>query len=655
MATTTTQWILELVDKLTAPLHAATTAAEGATTVVDETTDSVDELGRSASESGGKLEKFGKGMFFLNQIGEAVDRVNGAFQNAIEPGVRFQTAVADMSATTGMVGEGLEKLADNARDTAKAFGTDAAKAADVYKELLSKLTPELAKAPDALALMSNNVMTLSKTMKNDVPGATAAMATAMNQYQVSMDDPIAAAKTMTEYMNIMAAGAQEGSSEVTTVAAALEQTGSVAKTFGVQFAETNAAIQLLDKSGKVGSEGGIALRNAIIKMQAPTSDAVKQLTAAGVSIDTMQNRSLSLTDRLRSLAPVMDNATIMSSLFGSENLASAMALIQGTDQIDTWTGALQGSTAATDMAATNMDTYAEKMNRMNAWIDDLKLSFFDLVEPIGPAIQFIGIFVGGLVTLATVVFSVTQIMSIGMAKASVVWIAGMAKMVISTITSASAMSAAIHSIPIIGWIALIVSAIIGLVAFLWNKFAEVRGFLYGVWNFIKVLFIEWYKFIFNVMKAIGEVINPANWFDSDFHFSDVWDKLTKEAYEGGKRVGNAFQEGREKGLESFANKDKGEETALKLDTSSTAIKEIPLAIPPPGGTGSATGAGSGKGNGSGIGLGGSGGGSSSRNITMNVTFNNHFQTSGTMDIRTIADKVMREITSVLTDASTVAG
>lgn len=653
MATTTTQWILELVDKLTAPLHTATTAAEGTTAVVDDTTDAVEELGRSASESGGKLEKLGKGMFFLNQIGEAVDKVNGAFQSAIEPGVRFQTAVADMSATTGMVGEGLDKLANNARNTAKAFGTDAAKAADVYKVLLSKLTPELAKAPDALALMSNNVMTLSKTMQNDVPGATVAMTTAMNQYKVSMDDPIAAAKTMTEYMNIMAAGAQEGSSEVTTVAAALEQTGSVAKTSGVQFAETNAAIQLLDKSGKKGSEGGIALRNAIIKMQAPTSDAVKQLKAAGVSIDVMQNRSLSLTDRLRSLVPVMDNATIMSSLFGSENLSSAMALIQGTDQIDTWTGALQGSTAATDMAATNMDTYAEKMSRMNAWIDDLKLSFFELVEPIGPAIQITGLFVGGLVTLGMVTFSVTQIMSIGMAKTSVMWIAGMAKMALSTLVSSRLMTTAIMGIPIIGWVIAIVTAIASLIAYFYNTSAEFRAFLFGLWEFIKTAFTEYFKFIVNVVKSIVAVINPANWFDDDFHFSDVWDNLVKETYEGGKRVGNAFQEGRKKGLESFANKDKGEESILKLDTSSTAIKEIPLAIPPPGGTGSGTGTGSGKGNG--VGLGGSGSGGGSRNITMNVTFNNHFQSSGEVDIRAVSEKVMREITSVLTDANTVAG
>ncbi|MCS3024605.1 hypothetical protein NXW75_13420 [Bacteroides xylanisolvens] len=78
-------------------------------------------------------------------------------------------------------GRKLDVLATKARNTAKAFGVDASNAMVVYKDLLSKITPELKKAPDALEIMSNNVMTLSKTMQNDVPGASAAMSTAMNQ------------------------------------------------------------------------------------------------------------------------------------------------------------------------------------------------------------------------------------------------------------------------------------------------------------------------------------------------------------------------------------------------------------------------------------------------------------------------------------------
>lgn len=643
-----TQWILELVDRITSPLHAATDAAEEATRVIDDTEEVVDRLGETSGKAAGKLEGLGKGMFFLNQLKEGVDNIRDSFNDAIEPGIRFETAVAEMSGITNMEGKELDALADKARNTAKVFGVDAANAMGVYKDLLSKITPELKKAPDALEIMSNNVMTLSKTMQNDVPGASAAMSTAMNQYKVSLDDPMKAAQTMTDYMNIMAAGTVEGSAEIKEVAEALKQTGSVAKTFGVEFAETNAVIQLLDKSGKKGSEGGIALRNTIVKLQAPTTDAVKQLKAAGVSIETMQNQSLSLTDRLRALTPVMHNATIMSALFGGENLASAMALIDGVDQIDTWTEAIQGSTSAVDMAGKQMDTYAEKQKRMQAFIDDLKISFFEFVEPIAPVLEVLGVLVGALVTLGTVAWSIGQIMTLVSIKSSIAWLAGMAKMVVSTVTSSALISTAIYSIPIIGWIALAITAITALVAFLWNKFAGVRAFFYALWNFIKVIFTEYYKFIFNVMKAIVDVINPANWFDDDFHFSDVWDRLSQQALEGGKKVGSAFSDGWKEGMADWEKShpkdgEKKGDTSFNLNSPLSPVNgQTVLAT---GGTKTTDGK---------TGLGGKGG-SSVKNITMNVTFNNNFRVAGGADVREIADKVKREILAVITDTVPAIG
>lgn len=638
-----TQWILELVDRITSPLHAATDAAEEATRVIDDTEEVVERLGETSGKTAGKLEGLGKGMFFLNQLKEGVDNIRDSFNDAIEPGIRFETAVAEMSGITNMEGKELDVLATKARNTAKAFGVDASNAMVVYKDLLSKITPELKKAPDALEIMSNNVMTLSKTMQNDVPGASAAMSTAMNQYKVSLDDPMKAAQTMTDYMNIMAAGTVEGSAEIREVAEALKQTGSVAKTFGVEFAETNSLIQLLDKSGKKGSEGGIALRNTIVKLQAPTTDAIKQLKAAGVNIKTMQNQSLSLTDRLRALTPVMHNATIMSALFGSENLASAMALIEGVDQIDTWTEAIQGSTSAVDMANKQMDTYAEKQKRMQAFIDDLKISFFEFVEPIAPTIEVVGIFVGALVTLGTVAWSISQIMSLGITKIAGVWIASMAKMALSTIVGSRLISVAIMGIPVIGWIVAIITAVIAFVAFLYNKFEGVRVFLFGLWEVLKTGFLSFFKTIHTIQMGIIEILNPVNWFRDDWSINDVFERVKKEVFDNAVAVGRAWEEGKEKGRESWRNKDKVPGLdKFQLDTAPAAVNK-PTAVTATGGT-----------SGKDVGLGGKGG-SSVRNITMNVTFNNHFRVAAGADMRDVADKVKREILAVITDTVPAIG
>ncbi|MCS3024606.1 hypothetical protein NXW75_13425 [Bacteroides xylanisolvens] len=56
-----TQWILEPVDRITSPLHAATDAAEEATRVIDDTEEVVERLGETSGKTAGKPGRAGKG------------------------------------------------------------------------------------------------------------------------------------------------------------------------------------------------------------------------------------------------------------------------------------------------------------------------------------------------------------------------------------------------------------------------------------------------------------------------------------------------------------------------------------------------------------------------------------------------------------------
>ena len=92
-------------------------------------------------------------------------------------------------------------------------------------------------------------------MGGDGVAAAEVLTTAMNQYGVSLDDPIKASEEMARMMNVMAAAGQEGSAELPAIKVALEQCGMAAKAANVSFEETNAAIQVLDKAGKKGFGG----------------------------------------------------------------------------------------------------------------------------------------------------------------------------------------------------------------------------------------------------------------------------------------------------------------------------------------------------------------------------------------------------------------
>jgi len=336
---------------------------------------------KSISKTQSICDKFGASFLKLDAVKNAIDGVGQAFTNIMTPGINLESSMADLSAITGVTGKKLGEIEGYARKAAETFGGSAAQSVESYKLILSQLGPEIANTPAALQAMGNSVATLSKTMGGDSIAATEVLTTAMNQFQVSLADPTQASKTMADMMNIMAAAAKEGSAELPAIKMALEQSGMAAKIAGVSFSETNAAIQVLDKAGKKGAEGGVALRNIMAKLgegRFMPPDVRKDLAAAGIDILKLGDKSLTLSERLNMLKPVFGDTALMTKLFGLENQNAAIALISGTELMDQYNAAIQGTNTAHDQAAVVMETTAEKMSRMKAKVDDMKISMFNL-------------------------------------------------------------------------------------------------------------------------------------------------------------------------------------------------------------------------------------------------------------------------------------
>lgn len=332
-----------------------------------------------------------------------VERLANTFQGLAASGVTLDSQMHDLSAVAGVTGDALKEIEGYARASAKAFGTDAGVAVEGYKLLLSQLTPELGKCPQALQAMGNSIQITSKLMGGDGVAAAQVLTTAMNQFGVSLDDPIAASQTMADMMNTMAAAGQAGSAELPAIKAALEQCGMAAKAANVSFEETNAAIQVLDKAGKKGSEGGVALRNTMAILSQGRflpKDTREELEKAGIDVLALGDKNKTLKERLEMLKPVLNDSALFSKLFGMENANAARALVQGTDQLAAFTEAVTGTSSAEEQAAIVMDSYAEKQARINQQIEDVKISIF---QATGGATMWAGALASVLVPVAQLV------------------------------------------------------------------------------------------------------------------------------------------------------------------------------------------------------------------------------------------------------------
>ncbi|HUM50488.1 MAG TPA: phage tail tape measure protein [Chitinophagales bacterium] len=339
------------------------------------------------------FDKIGAAAFTFNNIAQSIGSVTTAINQSIEPGVKLDSSLKDLQAITGATDSQLQLIKKSARESGLAFGVDAAGGVESYKLLLSQLSPELAKAPIALKGMGDDIAIFSKQLKGDTAGAAAILTTAMNQYGVSVEDPMKATKTMGVMMNIMSAAAKEGSAELPQIKSALEQAGLMAKTANVSFAETNSAIQVLDKAGKKGAEGGVAIRNLLAEMSLGAKQpkvVAAGMAALGVDLSKVADQSLTFAQRLDILKPALRDQGLLTQYVGKENLAATIALIQGTGEMNRYTKAIVGTNSATEMAGIVMDSYEEKMNRVWARMKDVGISAFDLMRPVLPAFQVFG-------------------------------------------------------------------------------------------------------------------------------------------------------------------------------------------------------------------------------------------------------------------------
>lgn len=504
----------------------------------------------------------------FNMAADYVEKLGRTFDGVSQSGIRLDSQMHDLSAVAGVTGEGLKEIERYARASAKAFGTDAGTAVEGYKLLLSQLSPELGKYPEALQAMGNSIQTTSKLMGNDGVAAAEVLTTAMNQYGVSLDDPMQASKEMARMMNVMAAAGQAGSAELPAIKVALEQCGMAAKAAGVSFEETNAAIQVLDKAGKKGSEGGVALRNVmstLAKGRFLPKDVQKELGGAGVNIKNLTDTTKPLKVRLEALKPIMNDAALLTKLFGQANANAARALIQGTEPLGEYTEAVTGTKSAEEQAAIIMDSFAERQARARQRVEDFKITLFQATsgltfymgaatEVLVPLGQMIPLFTGAFnlmkaiknlqwasmwqriqgfvyasriqimlmnrelvtgqfvsngflvnitrATLATLRFGTVgvfqAIKGLGALALSFITTGG-ASATFAAVSSASfaafrqtavtacrAVSVAIMNIPILGWIAAGIAAVIALVTTLWNRCEGFREIVFGVWEVIKV-------------------------------------------------------------------------------------------------------------------------------------------------------------------------
>lgn len=509
----------------------------------------MDRVGGGVHQLNDRLRALGGKLFVLNNIKEALSNFSSSMESAIAPGIALDTSLKDLSAIGGVTGKELDQISHAARKTAQQFGIAASGAVESYKLILSQLGPEIANNSTAMDAMGKHIATLSKTMGGDATAAATVLTTAMNQYSIDTTDASKAAQKMGEMMNVMAAAANEGSAELPQINEALKQSGMVAASAGVSFEELNATIQVLDKAGKKGAEGGVAVRNVIQELgkgRFQVDEVQRSLASYGISVTDLEDKNKTLAEKLRLLQPLQKDGALLTKMFGTANAAAALAMIQGVDTIQTYTQKITGTNTAVEQADIIMSSYAEKTARANAWMNDFKISLFHATQSFMPYLSAVGKGIGEMGTFSTGLVSMISIVRMlpfgqlagGFTRATTAFIgytrtllSGFGQINLATAVTSGTTTAwglitqkvvrgmilpalrsvgiAMMNIPILGWIAAAVSGLAWLGAYLWDTSKQFREITMGIWEVISFVggkvwnvFATWFTTIWQGIRKV---------------------------------------------------------------------------------------------------------------------------------------------------------
>ncbi len=327
---------------------------------IGKITEKTKTLNRVMAKASTGFRKFGAGI--NSNIGNLVAGVGlfATLQKAVGIGAQFQDSIADLEAITGLTGEKLEFLKGQTLELAKASAFSQDKVAGAFK-IIASAKDELLEDPEGLTKVGKQVLMLANTGL-DLETAANVTVQALNQFGASADEA-------GRFVNVLAAGAQIGASEVNETGVAILKAGAIAKNVGVSFEGMNAAIQVLAKGGIKAEIAGTGLKTALLKLE-----------AAGVK--NLQPSVVGLGNALSNLNDMGLSTTQMSKLFGLEAVTVGTVLAENADLVKTWTKTVSGSNEAQRQAAIRTRTFNANMRRVGITLATKVVRVFELMEPV---------------------------------------------------------------------------------------------------------------------------------------------------------------------------------------------------------------------------------------------------------------------------------
>lgn len=218
----------------------------------------------------------------------------------------------------------------------------------------------------------NSALALAAAGELDLADAAATTVRAMKLFKIPGRDSIKVA-------DALASAANRTTADVSDFALALAQGGSAAKTAGLSFNDTVAALEALAEVGIKGSDAGTSLKTALVQLASPTSTKAVELTKKlGLSFFDAHGNIKSLVDISKELRGTFGDMTNKqrianaTTLVGQDGFRALLALYDaGPKKIEGFLKAQEKQGTAAEVAKKKQDNLKGSIEQLGGSIETL--------------------------------------------------------------------------------------------------------------------------------------------------------------------------------------------------------------------------------------------------------------------------------------------
>lgn len=295
---------------------------------------------------------------------------------AVKAGSDFEAQMSRVKAVSGATGEEFENL----KNQAIKLGAETAFSSNEAAEGMENLAAAGFTTNEIIDAMPG-LLDLAAASGEDLANSSDIAASTLRGFGLE-------AGQAGHVADVLAENANRTNAAVSDTGEAMKYVAPLARTAGISFEETAAAIGIMSNAGIKGSQAGTTLRGALSRLSKPTNDMTAAMDELGISFYDSNGKMKSLSEQVAMMQDAFSGMTdeqknnYLVTLYGQEALSGMLALInEGEGSLSELTKSYENCDGAAKKAADTMqDNLKGAIEQLGGSAESLGIVFYESVS-----------------------------------------------------------------------------------------------------------------------------------------------------------------------------------------------------------------------------------------------------------------------------------